>query len=326
MAKTALRLMCVDDDPMALDHLRRVLVDLDDVLTCAYYGSPLLAAKAQREDAAELVITDLKMGTTTGLQLIEEMRECAPDSIYMMLSGEADLESALLAVNEAQVFRFFTKPPERDDIQRGVLEAVREYNLRQMRHIANSTMSAIERLKIAVASADAEGEIIYANPTAQNILSQSGYFSLGANGRIRSIDPAQTKRFRELLQILATSEEDARESNVFRFTKPDGEHPMIVSALYMNGAEAGEPRFSLVFHDPSRKDVVTVDGIGAALNLTPSEARVVCGLVEGGSVEDAADKAGVSISTARTYLKHVFSKTGVSRQAELVRLALLSAA
>ena len=52
--------------------------------------------------------------------------------------------------------------------------------------------------------------------------------------------------------------------------------------------------------------------------LTPSEARLALHLVRGETLRSAAAKLHISYETARTQLKHIFSKTGTCRQAELV--------
>jgi DNA-binding CsgD family transcriptional regulator len=54
--------------------------------------------------------------------------------------------------------------------------------------------------------------------------------------------------------------------------------------------------------------------------LTPAELRVLISIVEIGGVPEVADVLGVAETTVRTHLQHIFSKTGVSRQADLVKL------
>jgi len=68
------------------------------------------------------------------------------------------------------------------------------------------------------------------------------------------------------------------------------------------------------------------DLIAALFDLTPAEARLVGALSAGVDLDQAASDCGVTKSTARSYLKQVFVKTGVTRQAELVRLVLTSMA
>ncbi len=62
--------------------------------------------------------------------------------------------------------------------------------------------------------------------------------------------------------------------------------------------------------------------LAAAYGLTRAEAGVALAVVEAGGLARAASRLGISRSTARTHLQHVFQKTGVHRQAELVRLLL----
>lgn len=56
--------------------------------------------------------------------------------------------------------------------------------------------------------------------------------------------------------------------------------------------------------------------------ITPAESRLMQLLVQGMTVAEAADALGVSLPTARTHLARLFDKTGTSRQADLVRLAM----
>jgi DNA-binding CsgD family transcriptional regulator len=64
-------------------------------------------------------------------------------------------------------------------------------------------------------------------------------------------------------------------------------------------------------------------GLGEAqVGLTTVEAGVVVEVIQGGSREDVARRLGVAVATVRTHLARIFERTGVRRQAELVRLAL----
>jgi DNA-binding CsgD family transcriptional regulator len=56
--------------------------------------------------------------------------------------------------------------------------------------------------------------------------------------------------------------------------------------------------------------------------LAPSEARLLLTLIEGRRISDYATEAGITLNTAKEYLKKLFDKTGTSRQADLVRLIL----
>ena len=326
MSNKVIRLLCIDDDPLALDQIKAVLAKVKTPMQCEYFGSPTLALAAHRDNPADLVLSDLRLGAMTGLTLIAEMHSVAPSSVYMLLSGDADLESALFAMNNSCVFRFFTKPAVLDELDLGIEDAIAELGRQQSRNAVGAALEAVERMNIAVAAVDVTGKVVFANPLAERVFSESGFFEIGLDRQLRSVDPRQTAEFSTFLKDIARRDDGERTRRIFRFTHEARPTPIVLSVVYNHRCDDHVSHFSVVISDSSRKGVTTVDGIATALNITPSEARVVHGLVDGGSVDAAAVIAGVSVSTARTYLKHVFSKTGVSRQAELVRLALLAAA
>ena len=56
--------------------------------------------------------------------------------------------------------------------------------------------------------------------------------------------------------------------------------------------------------------------------ITPAESRVMMLIVQGMTIAEAAETLGISLPTAKTHLARLFDKTGTSRQADLVRLAM----
>ncbi len=317
------RLIGVDDDPLALDQLRKTLRRTTAPVECAFYGSPAAALRAHKERPADLVLADLRLGTTTGIELIAQMRQAAPDAVYMLLSGEADLESALAALNHGGIFRFFLKPADCARLEEGLNAAVAELNLKSLQAISGAVLSSVDQLPCAVANLDRSGRILFANERAEVLLFQRGYFNIGADRTLRSVNAAETKAFLRFLAEAPVAGSDCAGA-AFRFTHPEQTSPLVLSIL--SAPDAAADHFTALISDPARKNFVTVSGIALALGLAKCEARVVHGLIEGGNIEDAARLARVSVSTARSYIKNVFTKTGVSRQAELVRLALMSAA
>ena len=82
----------------------------------------------------------------------------------------------------------------------------------------------------------------------------------------------------------------------------------VVVAVFVVDPEDGAPLAAEVLED--------------VYSLTHSEAEIVRLLAMGLSLEEAAQARGISMNTARSHLKHAFSKTGTSRQGELVRLII----
>jgi len=103
-----LRVLCVDDEQSVLDALSRCLRTRYSVQTAS---SAIAALKLlEHEKPFMAVISDLKMPDMDGVSFLAEVRATAPDTIRILLTGHADLEAAMAAVNEGHIFRFLTKP------------------------------------------------------------------------------------------------------------------------------------------------------------------------------------------------------------------------
>jgi CheY-like chemotaxis protein len=102
------RVLCVDDDPAVLDgmslHLRRHY----EVKTTS---SPKAALEILAQQGPfQAVLSDMRMPGCDGAQFLTQVRETWPYVTRMLLTGQADVESAIHAVNGGQIFRFLTKP------------------------------------------------------------------------------------------------------------------------------------------------------------------------------------------------------------------------
>lgn len=102
------KILCVDDEPNVLEGLMLNLRRQYDVRT-APGGDEALAILAREKDIVVLM-SDMRMPGMNGAQLLAKARELAPDVTRMLLTGQADLDSAIAVVNEGQIFRFLTKP------------------------------------------------------------------------------------------------------------------------------------------------------------------------------------------------------------------------
>lgn len=102
------KILCVDDDPNILAGFQRNLRKQFNV-EVALGGEEAIAAMAQNGPFA-VIVADMQMPGMNGVELLKKCEKQAPDTVRIMLTGNADQRTAADAVNEGHVFRFLTKP------------------------------------------------------------------------------------------------------------------------------------------------------------------------------------------------------------------------
>lgn len=117
----------VDDDKNLLAAFRRSLRSRWDV-ACA--ASAVEGLQSLKERTHPVVVCDMRMPTLDGVGFIQCARKIAPLSVFVMLTGNQDQGTAVAAVNQGQVFRFLTKPCSTDEVERVLLDAIGQYDVR----------------------------------------------------------------------------------------------------------------------------------------------------------------------------------------------------
>jgi response regulator RpfG family c-di-GMP phosphodiesterase len=98
----------VDDEALVLEALRRQLRTHYEV-TVAYEPWEAMELVLSAGPYA-VVVSDLRMPGMDGVTLLSRIRSLSPDTVRVLLTGNADLEAAIAAVNEGNIFRFLSKP------------------------------------------------------------------------------------------------------------------------------------------------------------------------------------------------------------------------
>lgn len=110
------RIMLVDDEPNVLNALRRTLgtsvTDGHDEfeIQVEFFDQPEVALKRAHDAKFDLVMSDYRMPGMDGVTFLKAFRAIQPDAVRLILSGYADLNAVIGAINEAQIYRFINKP------------------------------------------------------------------------------------------------------------------------------------------------------------------------------------------------------------------------
>jgi putative nucleotidyltransferase with HDIG domain len=129
------RMLIVDDDELVLGACARTLRADTRVIDTAQSAAQALELIGQHEYA--VVLTDYRMAGLDGIELCERVRLRSPDTICVLVTGHADMQLALSAINRAGVFRFLTKPWERGELRASISQACDQYRMvREHRFLA----------------------------------------------------------------------------------------------------------------------------------------------------------------------------------------------
>ena len=146
------KILIVDDDEKMLDAYRRHLKKSFDADVAK--DGDLAMTLVGRNGPYAVIISDFRMPGMDGIEFLSRVREAAADSVRMMLTGYADLDIVMEAVNEGYIFRFLTKPCKPEDLHAALEAGVRQYQLIQKerelaesRRIQSVLQQAKDRLK-----------------------------------------------------------------------------------------------------------------------------------------------------------------------------------
>lgn len=127
MTQSLIRVLCVDDEPNVLAGLERTLFDEYDVTT-ASSGLEALEILGE-DDPFAIIVSDMRMPNMDGATFLAEARKREPDTVRMLLTGYSDVEAAISAINDGQIFRFLCKPCPEQQLKGALSAAAQQYAL-----------------------------------------------------------------------------------------------------------------------------------------------------------------------------------------------------
>jgi len=123
--------LCVDDEPSILSALRRVLRAEGCRLLTATGGVEALAILAT--ESIDVVVSDMRMPGMDGAQLLAKVREQWPQTARILLTGYADMDATIAAINNGQIYRYIHKPWDEHELRLTVRQAAERQQLERER-------------------------------------------------------------------------------------------------------------------------------------------------------------------------------------------------
>ena len=121
------RILLVDDDSNVLDGYRRGLSR--EFLLETAIGSDQALPLIENNGPYAVIVSDMRMPGMNGIQLLSAAKTLSPETIRIILTGNADLETAIDAINEGSIFRFLIKPCDRELMAKTLSAALMQYRL-----------------------------------------------------------------------------------------------------------------------------------------------------------------------------------------------------
>lgn len=121
------KILCVDDERHVLDGIAVNLRKDCEVIAAGSGAEAMQILEA--EPAIVVVMSDMRMPGMDGATVLARARAMRPEVPRILLTGQADIASAIAAVNNGQLFRFLTKPCTKDQLQSTILAAIKQHQL-----------------------------------------------------------------------------------------------------------------------------------------------------------------------------------------------------
>jgi CheY-like chemotaxis protein len=170
------RILVVDDEEAILETMAFTFEDDYDVVTSASPRDAL--AKLEQHAPIAVVISDQRMPEMTGVEFLAKVYEKYPNTVRMILTGFADMDATIGAINDGHVYAYVTKPWEPDQLKQVVRRAVEHHRLacenqRLLAEVSGANVflqSVMDQLDTGALAIDANGVVRAANRAARDYL------------------------------------------------------------------------------------------------------------------------------------------------------------
>lgn len=262
---------------------------------------------------------------------------CAPVDVFHVMG--ADISTPDAGKLRFRITRGETAP-KFSALDRARCEALLPH-LRRALHIHNlldrsesmGTLysQAIGRLSVGTIVLDESGKVLEQNLIARELLAANDGLKL-VGGRLEASYPSDNRELQQLIRnaFARHGGDPLAVASAMSVSRPSGQVSLGVVVEPVPSQEwaegKGQPSVVVYIRDATGKSLASTATAKQLFNLTPAETALAMELANGLSLEEAAEALNIRRNTARAHLRSIFSKTGVRRQTELVRIMLNSVA
>ena len=184
---------------------------------------------------------------------------------------------------------------------------------------------ALDGISAGMFLVDSESRLVHANTAGHALLQDGGHLQVSA-GRLVAVDAEADHLFRDLFAAAGGGDESLGVMGISLPIATTGNERLVAhvlpltSGLRRETGSAYKAAAMLFIHKASIESPSPPEMIAKTYRLTPTELRVLLGIVEVGGVPEVAEALGIAETTVKTHLGRLYEKTGTGRQADLVKL------
>ena len=191
------KIVIVDDDKIVTSSLK-TLLKLEGFSDAHYFNDPKEALEFLKLERPDLILSDFLMPQMNGFEFLSAAKEIYPEVSMILLTGYADKENAIRAINEIGLYKYIEKPWDNDDLIFNIKNGIeRSHLLSQLREKINELEIAKEQLEkyshgLEEIVAQKTADLIKTNSKLSGIINYcaDGIIIIDENGRIEQANPA----------------------------------------------------------------------------------------------------------------------------------------
>lgn len=198
----------VDDEPNILSSLRRLCRREPFRVAVAGSGPEALALLAQTP--AQVILSDYRMPGMTGVEFLARAKEIVPDSIRIILSGFADTQAVVEAINKGEVYRYLAKPWDDRELLATIQHGLEHHDLRRQNE---ALQECTQRQNLELQRMNERLERLVAERTtsltiAQEVLEQMplGVMGVSRDGEIVLVNACFVERYSDVGPVMLGSD------------------------------------------------------------------------------------------------------------------------
>ena len=191
-------MIVVVDDEKIVTSAFKALLTVEGYTNAHFFNNPVEALKFLKTNQPDLVISDFLMPEMNGLEFLIKVKELYPEVSKIILTGYADKENAINAINDAGIYKYLEKPWNNDDLLINIRNGIeRSYLISELRNKIDELDAAKKELEkyshsLEQLVEEKTADIISTNAKLSGIITHcaDGIIIIDNNGTIEQVNPA----------------------------------------------------------------------------------------------------------------------------------------